>query len=163
MQWEVTGADRQTGQERRVLIDADDEASARRRANRRGVLVSEARPIDPDDSVAGAIATRVQAVPVPPPMPMPPQPQVVYVMQQPPQQHHAPYQQGVVTIQATGKFWKGQMALAALGAIACVVILGLALNKMIPDMPWIAVGILGLLVSLIWYVFARIGAWWCHG
>ena len=43
MKWEVTGADRQTGDDRTVLIDADTEDSARRRANRQGVVVADLR------------------------------------------------------------------------------------------------------------------------
>jgi TM2 domain-containing membrane protein YozV len=53
MKWEITGANRESGRDEKLLIEADDEASARRRANRKGVLVGSARAIDPDDSVYG--------------------------------------------------------------------------------------------------------------
>lgn len=53
MEWEVTGADRVSGQDRSIIIEADTEDSARRRANRRGLLVADARPLENDDSAAG--------------------------------------------------------------------------------------------------------------
>jgi hypothetical protein len=53
MRWEIVGADSATGAEKTIYIDADDEASARRRATRAGVFVSGLRVIDANDSVAG--------------------------------------------------------------------------------------------------------------
>lgn len=67
MQWEVIGADRNTGRDSKILVDADTEDSARRRANRLGLLVSDLRPLDPNDSVAGAAAPAAWAG-VPPPV-----------------------------------------------------------------------------------------------
>lgn len=69
MQWEVTGSDRNSGEDKVVIIEADSEASASRRANRRGVLVASIRPLDPADSVAALAAT---AAPTPPPTLRPP-------------------------------------------------------------------------------------------
>ena len=63
MQREVRGADRVTGRDQTLLLEADDEASAMRRGARRGLVVEWARPLDPDDSVAGAAAVAVAAVP----------------------------------------------------------------------------------------------------
>lgn len=104
MRWEVTGADRQTGADRSIVVEAETEDSARRRANRQGLLVSDARAIESDDSVHGEpvvlteeepadqIARVVQrpvvrrTMSAPPPMPAPTQqfpvyaqPQVIYV------------------------------------------------------------------------------------
>lgn len=45
MQWEVTGADRTTGQDRSIIVEADTDDSARRLANRQGLLVADARPL----------------------------------------------------------------------------------------------------------------------
>jgi membrane protein YdbS with pleckstrin-like domain len=53
MNWEVTGADRDSGAERKLIVDADDEASARRRASRQNLMVADLRPLEADDSVAG--------------------------------------------------------------------------------------------------------------
>ena len=59
MQWEVIGADRNTGDERTIILDADNEASATRRGNRQGLMVSAARPLSADDStVSPAIRPR---------------------------------------------------------------------------------------------------------
>jgi len=56
MKWEVTGADRNSGEEKTVIIEADNEESARRRGNRAGLMVSGCRAIDNDDSVSGVTA-----------------------------------------------------------------------------------------------------------
>lgn len=74
MQWEVTGADRKSGEERIIIIEAETEDSARRRANRRGLLVADARPLDPEDSGIhrGAIAARAVAHAAPAVAPPPP-------------------------------------------------------------------------------------------
>lgn len=53
MQWQVTGADRQTGVEKAILIEADNEASASRRASRSGLMVSDVRLLYSDDSMIG--------------------------------------------------------------------------------------------------------------
>ena len=64
MKWEISGADRTTGKETKLILDADDEASATRRGNRRGVLVESARPLDAGDSVAGGGGPNDRAVQV---------------------------------------------------------------------------------------------------
>ncbi len=62
MRWEVAGADRATGQDATVMIEAEDEASAVRRGGRQGLLVEWARPADEaadevaDESPAGPAA-----------------------------------------------------------------------------------------------------------
>lgn len=79
MQWEVTGTDRQLGEEKTIYIEADDEAQARRRANRAGLMVVDLRPLDPTDSVAGNQLAPPPMV-APPVLPndyVPPQPVVV--------------------------------------------------------------------------------------
>ncbi len=43
--WRVTGADRSTGDDRVVTVDADDEEQATRRANRRGLVVKSATEV----------------------------------------------------------------------------------------------------------------------
>ena len=78
MKWEVNGADRETGEEKTIVIEADTEDSARRRGNRAGLMVSGCRAIDNDDSVSGmaappaisyqsATVKRVTSPPPPPP------------------------------------------------------------------------------------------------
>lgn len=52
MRWEIRGADRETGADATIVVDAEGEDSARRRANRRGIVVSGVRPLDPNDSCA---------------------------------------------------------------------------------------------------------------
>lgn len=58
MKWEVSGADRQTGQDKTIFIEADNEDSARRRGNRAGLMVADCRAVDPNDSGAA-----VQVIP----------------------------------------------------------------------------------------------------
>jgi TM2 domain-containing membrane protein YozV len=90
MKWEVSGADRDTGRDRSMIIDAETEDSARRRGNRQGLLVAFVRPLDPEDSLAGvpAVVPRssqhvfTRPVPPPPAPPVPgppPAPTVIYV------------------------------------------------------------------------------------
>lgn len=45
MKWEVSGADRETGEERAVKVEADNENDAKRLAGRKGLLVAGARPM----------------------------------------------------------------------------------------------------------------------
>jgi len=56
MKWIVIGADRETGEDKAIEIEADNEESAKRRGNRAGLLVAEARPaveaIEVDDDPA---------------------------------------------------------------------------------------------------------------
>lgn len=166
MKWEASGADRATGEERRLVIEADDEASARRRANRAGVMVADVRPLDPDDSVAGSpvvrtgplqVIARPVTMPTPPPtqyaMPVHYAPAAMYVAQ--------PAPPGVQTIQKTAKIWKAQMALGVLLMIAGVVMLmvGFQGGPVISAM----LGTLAVMVGFVWYLFARVMAWWHHG
>jgi hypothetical protein len=53
MKWEARGADRTNGKDRSLILDADNEAQAERRANRQGILVESVRPISPNDSAVG--------------------------------------------------------------------------------------------------------------
>lgn len=66
MQWEVTGADRDSGADRTITLDAADEAQARHRAGRQGLLVASLRRL-PDGDRRDMFVT-----PSPPPtIPMP--------------------------------------------------------------------------------------------
>ena len=80
MRWEVKGADRRTGEDRQIFVEANDEAQATRRAGRQGLLVESARPLDSNDSMAGGSPQVVQAAVTPPPQL--PYAQPVYIMQQ---------------------------------------------------------------------------------
>ena len=56
MQYVVRGADRQTGEDRAIEVEADDAATAERQAARAGLLVAEVTPAgggDREDYVAG--------------------------------------------------------------------------------------------------------------
>lgn len=64
MKWEVNGADRATGEEKSIILDADNEDSARRRGNRAGLMVADVRALDEGDSVAGVPVVRT-APPLP--------------------------------------------------------------------------------------------------
>lgn len=88
MQWEVAGTD--GGQERAIVVNADDTAQARRLAVRAGLAVESIRPVDapPSDDVRlGSAATPASAADVtvtppttsgsPPPTPEPEPPAVV--------------------------------------------------------------------------------------
>jgi hypothetical protein len=49
MRWEVVGADKQTGEDRTAVVEANSPEAARLRANHRGLLAAEVRPLrDPE-------------------------------------------------------------------------------------------------------------------
>lgn len=46
MRWTVVGADKNTGQERSITVEASTEADAEKLANRAGLIVSDVSPVD---------------------------------------------------------------------------------------------------------------------
>jgi hypothetical protein len=68
MKWECTGADRASGADRVLIVEAETEDSARRRANRQGLVVESVRPLDPNDSALGAAVPGASALPTAPPV-----------------------------------------------------------------------------------------------
>ncbi|MCC6425116.1 MAG: hypothetical protein IT447_16705 [Phycisphaerales bacterium] len=110
MRWEVKGADRRTGEDRQIFVEANDEAQATRRAGRQGLLVESARPLDSNDSMAGGSPQVVQAAVTPPPQL--PYAQPVYIMQQAaPQQLWNPGVAAMLSflIPGAGQMYKGQV------------------------------------------------------
>lgn len=63
MRWEVRGANRENGEEKVIYLDAENEDSARRRAARTGLLVSELRPTEGEDAEDLAAAVLAAASP----------------------------------------------------------------------------------------------------
>lgn len=51
MQWQITGAHRQTGDEKTIVLEAHDQAQAERRATRRGLLIENVIPLTTDIEV----------------------------------------------------------------------------------------------------------------
>lgn len=122
MRWEVKGADRQTGEDRQIFVEAGDEAQATRRAGRQGLLVESARPLDSNDSMAGGSPQVVQAAVAPPPQL--PYAQPVYIMQQAaPQPLWNPGIAALLSfiIPGAGQMYKGQV-LNGLAWFAMVVV-----------------------------------------
>jgi hypothetical protein len=77
--------------------------------------------------------------------------------------YHQSRQPHVQTIEKTGKVWKAHMALSALLALVGV---GIVIVGNVPDVdnPFIKLfGGLAIAIGLVWYIFARVGAWWHHG
>lgn len=66
-----------------------------------------------------------------------------------------PSPQGVVTTQATAKNFKGQQLIG--GAVLC---LGVVIS-IVSEQKLVGAAAIG--VGLIWYLVARIRAWWNHG
>lgn len=54
MQWQITGAHRQTGDETTIVIDAEDQAQAERRAARRGILIESIQRLETQIEVEAA-------------------------------------------------------------------------------------------------------------
>jgi|GEM_PF-2524448 len=168
MLWEVTGADRQTGQERILSIEADTEDSARRRGNRRGLMVADVRPLDPNDSVVGqdaasALHQMVTARPVPP-QPVPqayaPEQMNVYVPQQlahpttmppyayPQQQQQMPAYQPVINITNTNVVSGGRVKRWSPGVAAL-------LNFLIPGLGQLYKG--QVINGVVWFCAVVVG------
>lgn len=125
-------------------------------------MVATARPIDPDDSVLGQPAIQPAAPQYPPP------PSVPYAT---PGAYQQPwYPPPVQTVEKTGKFWKAQMLLAAMMTIVGVIMVCAGVQSMqatraAGGQVHASGGIGGLLVfgGLIWFIVARVLAWWNHG
>lgn len=120
MQWEVTGADRTTGNETSLIIEADNEDSAKRRANRRGLLVANARPLDAEDT---AIAMGYAA---------PPAAQL--------QQPSPPRRAGPVCQLCGGSMTKKTLSSGNCGGLALaliVLVVGLIITVAIPVIGWV--------------------------
>jgi hypothetical protein len=67
------------------------------------------------------------------------------------------------TIEATGKVWKAQILLASLMAVGGIIAAMVGDNA---GKQGEAAGLLGRLAvvfGILWFIFARIGAWWNHG
>src|SRR4051812_671267 len=58
MKYAITGADRETGEDLNLVVDAPDEATARTKAQRRGILVSECRAQNGNGTRAAATFAR---------------------------------------------------------------------------------------------------------
>lgn len=166
MKWEAIGADRSTGNDVSVVIEADDEDSAKRRANRRGVVVETVRCLDPDDSLAGQPVLAKQPVmlasrqptrviaDVIPAMPMPQQPQ--YAPQQ-----YAPQQTVIVNVAGHGPpRWSGGTA-----AVLSLIIPGLGQmykGQVINGLVWLVAVVIGyfclIIPGIVLHILCVIGA-----
>jgi len=65
-QYRVSGANRETGEDVEITVEAYDEADAARAANRQGVLVSSCAPAAGDGSTWAGSAPKAAAKPAPP-------------------------------------------------------------------------------------------------
>ena len=142
MKWEVKGVNRDTGKNVKATIEADNEESATRRANRAGIMVESIRAIDPADSVAGVVQS---SIPTPQ---IQRAPQQVTAVAVPPHQSVAmPAQQINLTMNATRGSGTSGLGIAALviGIIAC-------LGSWIP-----LIGLLTIPISVIGLILATIG------
>lgn len=63
--WEVVGADRETGVEKSIVVDAEDEAQATLRANDQGIIVASVRAIELNESSFGNRSTAALASTLP--------------------------------------------------------------------------------------------------
>ena len=61
MRWEISGANRATGRDQTIVLEADDEASATRRGGRRGLLVERVRAVRDEVAVGARDADPVAA------------------------------------------------------------------------------------------------------
>jgi hypothetical protein len=69
----------------------------------------------------------------------------------------------VQVIEQTSKFWKAQMLLASLLAIAGIIAVGIGGQDVRPNHGIVAIGLLSVAAGLLWFIVAQIGAWWNHG
>lgn len=120
MKWEITGADRKTGKDSTIIIEAENEESAMRRGNRAGMMISDCRPLDPNDSVCSSgnqILEYQNPNPQPPPMPSPipmanpVQPIIQQIIVETPQPRWSPGVAALLSflIPGAGQMYKGQI------------------------------------------------------
>ena len=120
-------------------------------------LARMTNPEQEAEEVPQVLAHPVYSSPAVPPQP---QPTVVYY-----QQVVAPPPPRVQLIEKTSKYWKAQMVWSVLLMFAGMG--GCALSSAMPDaetaraVAWICMA--AFLGGLVWYVIARVGAWWDHG
>jgi hypothetical protein len=144
----VEGVDAESGMETELIVEASSRANARAKAELKGMKVTT---INGEDANAAPVVAA----------PVHPAPSMVIV-------------QGrkVQTIEKTGKGWKLLSLIAALGFIVCLIGMVVSCNEMQagggPGTGSDAGGMtalwfLGVVLSLLLSVFARVGAWWFHG
>lgn len=67
----------------------------------------------------------------------------------------------VQTVEATGKVWKLQSALATLGTLAGATVW--IVGAQIGNAQTATIGAVAFFLAFFWLLFARAGAWWFHG
>lgn len=144
MEWEITGANRHTGQDVRVIVEGDTAEEASAAAAALGVLVARTkpRPPSPDSSAQPARSSR----------------------------RGQPVQTGVVTTQRTGKLWKAAQIVGGLFLLAGGPMMILSATTALEagtgsqsTTGVFALGLLFVVVGLPTLLLARLGAWWFHG
>jgi hypothetical protein len=68
-----------------------------------------------------------------------------------------------VLIEQTGKTWKAQLIFAILVGMLSGLIFVVGASAKPKSEGAIAIGAIGVFVSFIWLIVARLGAWWNHG
>jgi hypothetical protein len=161
MRGRVSGVDRKTGRESAMTIEAADEESARRRANRQGLLVEDVMAIDPNDSVYGdkppvMMLATCRVAPVD-------------MLARAAAEHVVDYRRSIHSahppvhlIEQTAKKWKAHTLLGGLvmfvGGVGAVLLTNDPRTKELA-----AVAGFVFVFGLAWYLWARMGAWWNHG
>lgn len=163
MLYRIKGANRHTGMDVTLTIEADTDADARRQAADAGLLIStvtEIQQAPPHTAHAPAPAFHARRDPAP---------------RREPRRAARGRQGGVVTTQRTGKFWKlltlvGVLSVLIGGGMLAV---GLSSEASMPvadgatvpsgELGTAGMGMLLLMLGVPTFIFARLGAWWFHG
>ena len=64
-------------------------------------------------------------------------------------------------VELTSKTWKLQILLSSLTTIVCLILGFVGVSMKAGSL--IAIGFLGFVVGLVWFIVARVMAWWHHG
>jgi hypothetical protein len=121
---------------------------------------AEEDTVEAEQVVQQVVAQPVYSMTPAAPAPLVPPPTVVNY-----QQVVAPPPPRVQLIEKTSKYWKAQMVWSVLLMLAGMG--GCAFSSAMPDaetarpVAWICVA--AFVGGLVWYVIARVGAWWDHG
>ena len=64
-------------------------------------------------------------------------------------------------VELTAKSWKLQILLSSLTTIVCLILGFVGVSMKTGSL--MAIGFLGFVVGLVWFIVARVMAWWHHG
>ncbi|MCK4873004.1 MAG: hypothetical protein KAS72_09785 [Phycisphaerales bacterium] len=156
MRYTVTGAHRDSGQDMTLIIQARNFHEAEDCARGMGILVADVREFHEQNTSSEAPRPPIEPLSI----------ATRHVGEHQAVSPYCPPSRPVQTIEKTGKVWKAQQLLSALVTLigVCLIAGELSLNGA-EDASGerLAIAVLMIAGGLLWFITARILAWWFHG